>query len=510
MLLVLECECGKYGLYAARSSVTIIDDYPYSKWGIVVLQRRKKSSIPVQKVGNRLHKYMSLFHELETGIKSGLYRQGAKLPSIRELAEQYSCSKSTVLAAVEELERRHMIYSVPRSGYYVVERPDREGKKGESLIDFATSAPDPELFPYLDFQHCINRAIDLYKNDLFIYGTASGLPTLLSVMRKQLAEAQVFTQERNMVITSGIQMALAVLVTIPFPNGKQTILMEQPGYHLLIEYFNLHQLPVLGIYRNAAGIDLEQLEELFRTKDIKFFYTIPRFHSPLGSSYTEQQKKAILELAHRYDVYIVEDDHMADLELNSKADPMYAYDRNERVIYLKSFSKIIFPGLRIGVTVLPESLLDVFIRYKRGLDIDSSMLSQGALEIYLKSGMFARHRDKLRESYASRAKMLHDVLRKELEISDDAFRYPDMDLKYSGIHTHLIVNERISVPGVIEQLKLRNVLLERMDKHFLPGYNQKHLLKLNVSNVEEEGIEAGIQQLTAVLRSELRKHRVKG
>jgi len=457
-----------------------------------------------------LLKYMSLFHELESGIKNGVYRQGGKLPSIRELAEQYSCSKSTVLAAVEELERRHMIYSVPRSGYYVVERPGREGKTGQSPIDFATSAPDPELFPYLDFQHCINRAIDLYKNDLFIYGTASGLPTLLSVMSQQLADSQVFAQERNIVITSGVQMALAILATIPFPNGKQTILMEQPGYHLLIEYLNLHQLPTLGIYRNAEGIDLEQLEELFRTKDIKFFYTVPRFHSPLGSSYTEQQKKAILELANKYDVYIVEDDYMADLELNSKADPMHAYDRNERVIYLKSFSKIIFPGLRIGVTVLPEQLLDVFIRYKRGLDIDSSMLSQGALEIYLKSGMFARHRDKLRESYASRAKTLNDVLKQELERSDDVFLYPDMEHKYPGIHTHIILNERISVPGVIQELKHRNVILERMDKHFLPGYFQKHLLKLNASNVEEKGIEAGIQQLSVVLRSELRKHRVKG
>lgn len=75
-----------------------------------------------------------------------------------------------------------------------------------------------------------------------------------------------------------------------------------------------------------------------------------------------------------------------------KEDPIYAYDDASHVIYLKSFSKIIFPGLRVGVAVLPEVLCDSFNRFKRLMDIDSSMLSQAALELYLKSGMFERHR----------------------------------------------------------------------------------------------------------------------
>ncbi|WP_068781162.1 PLP-dependent aminotransferase family protein [Paenibacillus sp. GM2] len=444
-------------------------------------------------------KYIHLSDELESGIRNGTFRQGSKLPSIQTLAKQYGYSKSTVLAALNELMRRHMIYSVSRSGYYVVQKSSRGEGKEPAMIDFATSAPDPELFPYLDFQHCINKAIDMYKNDLFLYGTPQGLPSLIKVMRQQLAESQVFALERSIVITSGVQLALAVLTLLPFPNGKQTILIEQPGYHLYIDHLRTHRLPVQGIYRTAQGIDMHRLEELFKTGDIKFFYTIPRLHSPLGASYTPQQKKEIVALAHKYDVYVVEDDYMADLEQDGKSDPLFAYDTDSRVIYLKSFSKIIFPGLRVGIVVLPDPLNEPFIRYKRSIDIDSSMLSQGALEIYIQSGMFARHKEQLRSLYFSRAKRLDAALRRESERSEGIFHYDPS--KYPGIHTHLVLGEHLSVPQIIKQSKKRSILLEPMDKHYWPGYLQRNLIKLNASHVSEERIDTGIAQLADILRS---------
>ncbi len=121
---------------------------------------------------------------------------------------------------------------------------------------------------------------------------------------------------------------------------------------------------------------------------------MPRFHNPLGSSLTEWQKRELVRLAEAYDVYLVEDDFLGDLEDNQKADPLYAYDLSFRVIYLKSFSKMIFPGLRVGAAVLPDSLAPVFHTYKKLSDIDCSMISQAALEVYIKSGMFKRHKEK--------------------------------------------------------------------------------------------------------------------
>ncbi|MFA9464735.1 MAG: aminotransferase class I/II-fold pyridoxal phosphate-dependent enzyme [Velocimicrobium sp.] len=120
----------------------------------------------------------------------------------------------------------------------------------------------------------------------------------------------------------------------------------------------------------------------------------PGYHNPLGTSYSQKEKKEILELAQKYNVFIVEDDYLADFEQNSKADPIYSYDDFTHVIYLKSYSKVIFPGLRIGIAVIPDKLIETFSQYKRILDIDSSMLSQAALEIYIKNGMFERHKEK--------------------------------------------------------------------------------------------------------------------
>nr|WP_250620864.1 iron-containing alcohol dehydrogenase [Bacillus subtilis] len=115
-----------------------------------------------------MRKYDQLVLSLKEKMTSGEYHAGMKIPSIRHLAAQYALSKSTVIKALDTLEREHLLYSVERSGYYVVKTKQLSGKEDSTWIDFASSAPDPVVFPYVDFQHCINQAIDLYQNDLFI------------------------------------------------------------------------------------------------------------------------------------------------------------------------------------------------------------------------------------------------------------------------------------------------------------------------------------------------------
>ncbi|MCE5170522.1 PLP-dependent aminotransferase family protein [Paenibacillus profundus] len=440
-----------------------------------------------------MYKYLSLLNDLEHWIQSGEYKEGDKLPSIRMLAEQYRCSKSTIIRALDELEQRHMVYSVAKSGYYVMKRKQPRRHSDRSTVDFASSAPDPEVFPYLDFQQCINKAIDIYKNELFVYGTRQGLPSLIKVIEKQLANYQVFTSADHIYITSGIQQALALLTTIPFPNGKDTILIEQPGYHLYIEYVETHNVPVLGIERTSEGIDLQELERLFQTQRIKFFYTMPRFHNPLGTSYSQQQKKTIAKLAERYDVYIVEDDYLADLDRDAKADPIYAYDRSAHVIYLKSYSKIIFPGLRVGAAVIPPSIAEPFHKYKKLLDVDSSMLSQAALEIYIKNGMFERHKQKIRSAYSSRTERLTSALEEAQRQSKGLYRYTPAG--NPCIHTYMSLDKRVQGQELMARLKRQSILVDMAEANYLSSFPKSSLLKLNVSNVKIEDIERGIERV---------------
>ncbi len=294
-------------------------------------------------------RYESIYNELLGQIQSGKIPAGAKMPSIRHLKDYYSCSTSTVQTALKTLENQHLIYSIPKSGYYVIEHEKVHTPESDELVDFATASPTWHYFPYKDFQHCINKAIDTYQEDMFQYGTSNGLPSLVVEARKLLETYQIFTKIENIFVTSGVQRALSILSMMPFPNNRMDILVEQPSYHLYLEYLQTHHINAVGIKRTMEGIDLEELENIFQKGNIKFFYCMPRFHNPLGTSYSKKEREEILKLAEQYDVYIVEDDYLSDYEHNPKNDPLFSLDVNERVLYLKSFSKIMFPGLRIGL-----------------------------------------------------------------------------------------------------------------------------------------------------------------
>lgn len=447
-----------------------------------------------------MYKYLQIVNDIEQQLEQGEIKAGQKLPSIRDLALRYACNKSTVIRAFTLLESRHLIYSIPQSGYYAVQQ------RGESLLqpenkifDFSSAAPDPELFPYLDFKHCVDKAFDMYKNELFIYGTSQGLPSLLRLLCKHLANYQVFTKPDHIHITSGVQQALAILALMPFPNKKRGILMEQPSYHLFIQLVESYQLPVHGIRRSPHGdIDLNHLEHLFRMEDIKFFYTMPRFHNPLGCSYSEPTKKAIAKLAKRYDVYIVEDDYLADLELDSKSDPIYAYD-SSHVIYLKSYAKILFPGLRVGVAVLPSALDDVFGTFKKISDIDSPMLSQAALEIYIQSGMFERRKHAIRDAYSRRLEQLHESLHAYKEDS-----YTVASPRQSGVHTHITLPPHLPIPLLLERMRKKQVLIQNLTPHYLPSFEPLPLMNLSITRVSEDRIDRGVR----IIADEI-KHMVK-
>jgi DNA-binding transcriptional MocR family regulator len=438
-----------------------------------------------------MYKYEWIVQDLQSKLIKGTWKEGQNLPSIRQLSDTYQCSKSTIIRAYAELERQHLIYAIPQSGYYVVKQEKQNTKLNVPTINFSSTTPDPALFPYRDFQHCLNQAIDRYKNDLFTYGTPQGLPSLIKVLQKQLANHQIFASTKQIVVTSGVQQALSVLTNMAFPNKKHMVLVEQPSYHLFLQMLQLRNISTLGIERTAEGLDLNQLEYLFQTKPIKFFYTMPRFHNPLGTSLTQKEKKTLADLAKRYKVYIVEDDYLMDLEGNPKADPIFS-NQNEYLIYLKSFSKILFPGLRVGVVILPNKLIPDFIHYKRTHDIDSSMLSQASLEIYIQNGMYQYHRQKIRTAYQSRIQKLHELLT-SLPI-DDYISYPSIK---TGVHTHLMIDQPISLEKLQKKLAAQHIIIGNIRENYFEKHPYKNIVRLNVSNIHESNLEKGV---TTVLK----------
>lgn len=351
-----------------------------------------------------MNKYKTIINDILNGIEKGQYKRGQKLPSIRKLSEKYKCSKDTVQKAMLELKWQHAIYAVEKSGYYILE---------DKIFQEETLELNPEDFqhlPYEDFRTCLNESLIGRENYLFnYYHQQQGLEDLIASTHHLLMNYDVYCKQDQLVITAGTQQALYILSKMDFGSAGNKILLEKPTYDRMQALVEKQNLPSETIDRGFSGLDLTELEAIFQTGKIRFFYTIPRLHNPLGTSYSLEEKKEIIRLAQKYQVYIVEDDYLADFDL-SRTVPFHYLDTENRVIYLKSFTTTLFPALRIGCVVLPPALVQIFLEEKSLIDYDTNLIMQKALSLYIDNGMFARNTQHLRNLYAQQTEEMKSLV----------------------------------------------------------------------------------------------------
>ncbi|WP_247924234.1 PLP-dependent aminotransferase family protein [Streptococcus oralis] len=344
-------------------------------------------------------KYQAVVSFLKKGIESGKFPTGSRLPSIRQLSQDFHCSKDTIQRALLELRHEQYLYAKPQSGYYVLEQGQHQ--------DLEIEVTDEHASAYDDFRICVNETLIGRENYLFnYYDNQEGLEELRQSVHQLLFNQALYCKPDQLVLTSGTQQALFILSQINFPSDGAEILVEQPTYHRMNRLLVAQGLAYQTIERRIDGIDLDELEEQFKSGKIKFFYTIPRFHYPLGHSYSDQEKRDILDLANQYGVYIVEDDYLGDLDTR-KGQTFHYLDTEDRVIYIKSFSTSLFPALRITALILPNTLKEAFVSYKNILDYDSNLIMQKALSLYIDSQLFEKNRLarlSLQENYQAQIK----------------------------------------------------------------------------------------------------------
>jgi DNA-binding transcriptional MocR family regulator len=436
-----------------------------------------------------LKKYEEIIKEIETRIEDGRLMPGERLPSVRALSKELQCSINSIIKAYAELEKEHKVYVVPKSGYFLVGTSSMQQCQPSGLIDFSSAGPDRSKMPYRDYQHCMNQAIDLYKEKMFQYSEPLGLLSLRRQLSRQLQDLQVFAEPERIAVVTGSQQALDLLVSLPFPNGKREICVEQPTHFSFIDSITSRGLPFTGIEMTDQGINLDHLEELFSTRSIKCFYTVSRFQNPTGYCYSNEEKKRLVELAQIYDVYIIEDDYMGDLDTRRKADPMFAYDPSGRVIYTKSFSKVLLPGLRLGTAVLPEAMIEDFTKAKFAADVHTPVLTQGALEIYLESGMYHTHIQKLRQQYKRKGMILKQAC---LDYLPKGTTFSGAE---SGFYSTIKLPGRMKAQLLADHLKKKNVLVQDATNMYLPPYKKENLIRISVSQVEDQHIGEGVRKI---------------
>lgn len=446
-----------------------------------------------------MNKYETIIDFIREEVEKGNFDYKKRLPSIREMANNFNCSKTTIIHAYSELEMDEVIYSIPQSGYYVNERyikslltgnMNKSKAKVTALskninvqpIDMSWGAPHPEIIPSSDFSSCLNDASKIYKNSIFAYlEDSAGFLPLRRTLSKFMKKYSINIDSNNIYITAGAQQALHILSSMPFPNSGETILVEQPAFNLFLWLLDITKAKTDGILRGFDGLDFDKLEQKFKNDNIKFFYTAPTLSNPTGSTLTTDEKAKLIELAEKYDVYIVEDDYLADLADLTNYAPLFSMAPS-RVIYIKSFSKLLLPGIRIAAVLLPDEFVQTFQNYKSAYDLSSSVPPQGALEIFLSNGMFDKNMQKIKSYYKNKMDYLNE---KVLENLPEGALYSKPD---GGLFSFLKLPDGIKADKLVNSLNDRNVFIKNGNWFYLKDFNNNDTIRFCVCRTDKKQV----------------------
>lgn len=430
-----------------------------------------------------MKKYEYIIKELNNMISSE-FKGGDRLPSIRKLSNLYRVNKSTIIKALDELRDNNVVYSIQGSGYYVMHTLDRN----DEIIDFSLVKPDDKLLPFREFEHSLHKAIDYYKYSIFSYTDSSGLPSLKEEIKSDLEYNQIFTNTKNICITSGAQQGINIILSIISRYENPCILVENPTYSLIFKMAKQKGIKVLTIPRITTGIDLRELESILNKNHVHLFYTNGRLQNPTGYSYDEDTKRKLVDIANKHNLTILEDDCLADLDTNAKYLPLYHYDTFSNVIYIKSYSKCFIPGLRIGAIILNDMYYDDFISYKTCADLNTSVIDQGALEVFIKSGLYNKHRKKLKSIYSSKMSQAQKF------IWDHGKDIVETIPVNSGIFLWLHILPSININMLIDKLNNNNIIVANGNDFFYTQ-NDKNHLRLCIYNLSDDSIRNGLKAI---------------
>jgi DNA-binding transcriptional MocR family regulator len=269
------------------------------------------------------------------------------------------------------------------------------------------------------------------------------------------------------------------------------VFTEKPTYYGALGAIFSRGAQAVEIPLDDEGIDVEALKKLLKLYAPKFIYVMPCYQTPTGLCYSLKRKRELLELAYKHNFYIVEEDNMGDFcYTEDKPVPLKALDYRNRVIYVKSFSKILMPGLRIGYMILPKPISQAVTSAKYSTDISTSGFIQRAFELYLKSGEHYTHIDRMcqifKEKYLLITKLIDEKLLKYFEYNKSGggltlwLKMRNNKISADDLHTELAKIGVLVMPGS----------LFANDDELTNGY-----IRLSFANVTNEEIINGIEAL---------------
>ena len=276
------------------------------------------------------------------------------------------------------------------------------------VISFAAGNPAPEAFPK---EKIAEISAEIFKEDPILalqYSVTEGYNPLRNLLKEQMEAKGCFNPEvDDLIITSGAQQSNEFACKV-LCNEGDTLITESPSFIGSLNAFRSYNVALKGVELESDGINLEKLEEALKeSSGQKLLYLIPNFQNPTGGTMSLEKRKAVYELACKYDAIILEDNPYGDLRIAGADVPsIKSMDREGRVIYSGSFSKILAPGLRVGYACAPKEIIQKMVICKQVADVHTAIWSQVVCYKFMQQCDMEAHFASLREIYRRKCKLM--------------------------------------------------------------------------------------------------------
>jgi len=488
---------------------------------------------------SELPMYLQLYEQLRAAIVNDCrIPLSAKLPSTRALSETLHVSRNTVIAAFEQLLSEGYLEGRIGSGTYVARalpeacldarpqasapgygrapaRISARGRRMRQLMPstniarvvpapskpkaFRLHTPSFEHFPYDVWRRLSQRTWDRIRPEMLGYGCPAGLQPLREAIAHYLRAARAVRCDwQQVIVTSGAKQAMHLVAQTMTDPGDQ-VLIENPSYSGIRIAFTLSGAEMVAAPVDGEGLDIGAAERM--CPDARMVYVTPSHQYPLGATMSLHRRLALLDWARRRDAFVIEDDY--DSEFRYRGRPvasLQGLDRENRVLYIGTFSKVLMPSLRLGYMVVPPDLVDTFIAARAHYDWSSPIIEQATLAEFMTEGHFARLIRRNRALYMERQEILVEAGRRHL------CGMLDLPAKECGMHLLGWLPRGVDDRACAAALQEEGVEVLALSQ-FASAPSTPGGLLLGYAPFDRRTIEAGVEKMADVLSREVALYR---
>lgn len=394
-----------------------------------------------------------------------------------------------------------MTTSVIREILKVAQSPD--------TISMAGGWPEAALFPIAQLDEVAHHVLTEMPRDSLQYGLTDGYPPLRAQLADMMSEVGIPATMDNIAISSGSQQALDLMGRIFIDEGD-TVLVESPTFLGALQSFKAYGANLVGVPIDEEGVCVDALERLVQETRPKFAYLLPNFHNPAGVTMSLERRRAVVAIADRYGVPILEDDPYGQLRFEGEPLPSLAaldagqYPENAaagayvkgNVVYLGSFSKTLAPGLRVSWAVCPGDLARQFVMAKQGADLHTSALGQAMASEFIRRGWLPAQVQRIRDTYRVRRDAMCAAI---AEHFPEGVRHTHPQ---GGLFLWVILPEGMDAVALLEDAAERKVAFVPGAPFYVDGSGQ-NTLRLSFACMPPETIHEGIKRLGEVIRAHM-------